>query len=323
MNKEIGNWIFPLVIMGASLMLTNCKKEVTKKNPVITWANPADITEGTLLSGTQLNATADVPGTFVYTPAIGTKLDVGCYQDLKVDFTPSAVDYNFVTKTVIINVIQLFSLTPPVFNNTKTYGTMTDQDGNVYKTIAIGTQTWMAENLRTTRYRDGTSIPNVTDNTAWRNLTTGAYCNYNNTKSADTIATYGRLYNWYAATDSLNIAPTGWHVPTDVEWTKLTTYLYLGGEIVAGGKMKEAGMTHWESPNIGATNESGFTGLPSGFRLEDSGGFSNLGYNSFYWSSTQCDFNSAWFYNLEYIYAGYNRACYPKGLGYSVRLVMD
>jgi uncharacterized protein (TIGR02145 family) len=155
--------------------------------------------------------------------------------------------------------------TTAVFNPGLTYGTMTDQDGNEYKTIVIGTQTWMAENLRTTKYRDGTAIPNITDKTAWEALTTGAYCNYNNTTSADTIATYGRLYNWYAATDSRNIAPAGWHVPTDAEWE--TLIYYLGGFRVAGGKMKETGTTHWISPNTGATNESGFTALPSGLRL--------------------------------------------------------
>jgi uncharacterized protein (TIGR02145 family) len=176
--------------------------------------------------------------------------------------------------------------TTAVFNPDKTYGTLTDQDGNIYRTITIGTQTWMAENLRTTKYRDGTAIPNVTDNTAWSNLSTGAYCNYNNTESADTIATYGRLYNWYAATDSRDIAPSGWHVPTDDEWTTLTTY--LGGDSVAGGKMKETGTTHWVTPNGGATNESGFTALPSGVRIDyiNDSKFKWVGSYGIYMSST-------------------------------------
>src|ERR1035437_682216 len=183
--------------------------------------------------------------------------------------------------------------TTAVFNNNLTYGTMTDQDGNVYKTITIGTQTWMAENLRTIKYRDGTPIPNVTDNTTWTNLTTDAYCNYNNTTSADTIAIYGRLYNWYAATNSHNIAPIGWHVPTEAEWT--TLIYYLGGYSVAGGKMKETGTTHWKTPNTGATNESGFTALPSGVRSDwrttPIGKFVNMGYHTIYWSSTPIDPN--------------------------------
>lgn len=175
--------------------------------------------------------------------------------------------------------------TTAVFNPNVSYGTMTDQDGNMYKTVTIGTQTWMAENLRTSKYQDGTAIPNVIDNTAWIALTTGAYCNYNNTESTDTIATYGRLYNWYAATDSRNIAPVGWHVPTDAEWTTLTTY--LGGVTVAGSKMKETGTTHWISPNTGATNESGFTALPSGVRKGyHDGTFGTKGSNGIYLSST-------------------------------------
>src|SRR5664280_1230387 len=220
-----------IVALLVCLMIYSCKKKdepIIRKNPVITWENPADITEGTLLSATQLNATADVAGIFVYTPAIGTKPDVGYYQDLKVDFTPTAVDYNFATKTVTINVILSFKptngLTTAIFNNTKTYGTMTDQDGNEYKTITIGTQTWMAENLRTTKYRDGTVIPNISYG-AWDTHFTGAYCTYNNTNDAVSIATHGRLYNWNAVTDSRNIAPAGWHVPTDAEWTTLTLSL--------------------------------------------------------------------------------------------------
>lgn len=179
-------------------------------------------------------------------------------------------------------------ITTAVFNPGLKYGTMIDQDGNEYKTVTIGTQTWMAENLRTTKYRDGSAIPNVTDNTAWTNLTTGAYCNYNSTTNTDTIATYGRLYNWYAATNNRNIAPEGWHLPTETEWRTLIDYL---GNNVAGGKMKETGTTHWLSPNTGATNESGFTALPSGVRSDfrELGKFFAMGNLGYYWSSTPID----------------------------------
>ncbi len=146
------------------------------------------------------------------------------------------------------------------FNNDLTYGTMTDQDGNTYKTITIGTQTWMAENLKTTKYRNGDPIPNVTDISEWYHLTTGAYCDYINTPGSD--VTYGKLYNWHTVADSRNIAPTGWHVPSDAEWAILIEY--LGGSDVAGGKLKETGTTHWYNPTTEATNESGFTGLPGG-----------------------------------------------------------
>jgi uncharacterized protein (TIGR02145 family) len=176
-----------------------------------------------------------------------------------------------------------------VFNPDKAYGTLTDQDGNEYKTITIGTQTWMAENLRATTYRDGTPITEVSDGLDWNKSTKGAFCNYNNTARADTIAIYGRLYNWYAATDNRNIAPEGWHVPTLSEWVQL--YDYLGG-IDAGGQLKETGTTHWLSPNGGADNSTGFTALPAGIRGADhfNGGenapFGGAGEISVWWSST-------------------------------------
>jgi len=149
-----------------------------------------------------------------------------------------------------------------VFNSDLTYGTVVDRDGNEYKTIVIGTQTWMAENLRTTMYNDGSDIPLVTDNTEWSVLTTPAYCNYNNSTNLDTIGTYGRLYNGYAV--SKDICPTGWHVPNGDDWAILMQS--LTSEEFAGGKMKEAGTTHWYDPNYYANNESGFTALPAGWR---------------------------------------------------------
>lgn len=217
-----------------------------------------------------------------------------------------------------------------VFNPDVSYGTMTDQDGNAYKTVTIGTQTWMAENLRTTKYRDGTPIPNITGLTAWYALTTGAYCTYDNTTKLDSIATFGRLYNGYAVLDSRNIAPAGWHVPTDAEWNTLITY--LGGDSIAAGKMKEAGTTHWEEPNIGANNESGFSVTPAGF-LSLLYRFSGLGYWAGYWSRTEGLNNlgeaGLWILNM-YNYDNYDNhyvACYmscdSKLYGNSVRLVKD
>jgi len=151
--------------------------------------------------------------------------------------------------------------------------TITDIDGNVYNTIVIGTQTWMVENLKVTKYRNGESISNITDASQWSNLTAGAYCNYENI--AANVTDYGRLYNWYAVSDSRNIAPAGWHVPTDTEWTTLTTF--LGGESVSGGKMKETGTTHWNTTNSTVDNSSGFTGLPGGNR-DNAGAFAFVKY---------------------------------------------
>lgn len=210
--------------------------------------------------------------------------------------------------------------TTAVFNSQLMYGTMTDQDGNTYKTIKIGTQTWMAENLRSTTYRNGDPIPEVTDIFEWGNLSTGAYCNYNNTRNNDTIATFGRLYHWFTLSDSRNIAPAGWHVPTDAEWTTLITY--LGGESVAGGRLKETGTTHWNSPNTEATNESGFTALPGGFR-SGNGSFFGVGDYGSWWSSDEHSTDYAWGLDVYYDDSSVYRYSISKDPGFSVRCLQN
>jgi uncharacterized protein (TIGR02145 family) len=171
-----------------------------------------------------------------------------------------------------------------VFNPNLSYGSMTDQEGNVYKTIVIGTQEWMAENLKTSIYRNGEAI-DITGTS----YTTGAW-SLNNDSQYD--CPYGKLYNWYAVVDSRNVCPTGWNVPTDEEWTTLTDY--LGGQsdenynFFAGGKMKSTGFQYWLNPNTEANNESGFSGLPAGIRIFD-GTFSSFGNNGFWWSTSELD----------------------------------
>jgi uncharacterized protein (TIGR02145 family) len=160
-----------------------------------------------------------------------------------------------------------------------------DIDGNTYETIQIGYQVWLAENLKVIHYRDGTEIPHLTSDEEWRlSIPSGAYCYYNNESGNGN--TYGVLYNWYAATDAHNIAPEGWHVPTDIEWQTLADY--LGGESIAGGKLKEVGTEHWQYQNTDATNEYGFTALPGGYRTF-SGYFDGMGYYGHFWSNTEQD----------------------------------
>ena len=161
-------------------------------------------------------------------------------------------------------------------------GPITDIDGNIYQTVAIGNQWWMAENLKVTHYRNGDAIPNVIDNAMWYGLTTGAYCEYDN--DVNNVATYGRLYNWYAVNDSRNIAPEGWHVPSNAEWQALIDY--LGGDY---SKMKEAGESHWSDGCGGGTNESGFTALPGGERHAWYENYLDMGYGAHFWSSTNLD----------------------------------
>lgn len=198
-------------------------------------------------------------------------------------------------------------------------GTVTDTEGNIYKTISIGTQTWMAENLKTIKYNDGTAIPLVTDGAAWAALSTPGYCWYNN-DAATYKATYGALYNWYTVNTG-KLCPTGWHVPSDSEWTILTTY--LGGESVAGGKLKETGTSHWHNPNTSATNETGFTALPGGFRNLDGSFFYNVGDYGRWWSSSESSTTYAWDRGMQYDNSnvwGFNNI---KQYGFSVRCLRD
>ena len=176
----------------------------------------------------------------------------------------------------------------------------------------------MVENLKVTRYRNGEPIPNITDNKAWTKLKKGAICDYDNKPSNS--ETYGKLYNWYAVSDNRNIAPAGWHVPTDAEWTILTDY--LGGEKVAGGKLKETGTTHWTNPNTAATNESGFSALPGGYR-SSFGSFLNVGIYGYRWSATEYSTSNAWYRFMSYIDSSVFRIDVYKQDGFSVRCVRD
>ena len=193
-------------------------------------------------------------------------------------------------------------------------GTITDIDGNTYEAVKIGDQWWMAENLKVTHYRNGEAIANI-------------YV-YNN--DINNVTAYGRLYNWNAVNDSRNIAPIGWHIPSDAEWKQLEMYLGLSEAeadingwrgIYEGGELKESGTAHWLSPNTGATNESGFTALPGGFGY--SGIFERITYGAYFWSSTVSGSDDAWYRYLEchssaiYRTIGYRLNCF------SVRCVKD
>jgi uncharacterized protein (TIGR02145 family) len=194
-----------------------------------------------------------------------------------------------------------------------------DADGNSYTCVTIGTQTWLVENLKTTKFNNGNSIPLVTENDTWLALITPAYCNYDNDSNNSTV--YGRLYNWYAVIDSRGICPVSWHVPSMSEWTTLIDF--LGGVGVAGSKLKETGTTHWASPNADATNESGFTALPGGSR---GAGFSDIRLHGLWWSSTNLEYSDTWAYyiglfnNNGQVHSSYSS---PGSYGMSVRCVKD
>jgi uncharacterized protein (TIGR02145 family) len=192
-----------------------------------------------------------------------------------------------------------------------------DIDGNVYHTVTIGTQVWMVENLKTTTLNDGTRIPLVTEDTAWYNLTKPAYCWYENDTANKAV--YGALYNWYAVNTG-KLAPTGWHVPTDAEWTVLTSL--LGGMDTAGGALKSADTIYWHSPNTGATNSSGFSALPGGSRYYY-GAFYSIGYYGYWWSSTAFSGANASNRFINYDFTTVFGNNYPKTDGFNIRCLKN
>ena len=239
--------------------------------------------------------------------------------------------YNVATQVDSVVFYKPTITTPPI--STVTTGSATDQEGNTYKTVTIGTQTWFAENLKTSKYNDGTTIPNVTDATEWSNLTTGAYCNYNN--DASNAATYGRLYNWYAVNTG-KLCPTGWHVPSNDEWTTLQYYLiensYNYDGTTTDNKIAKAmaSTTDWSSSsstgaignNPSTNNKSGFTALPGGYRSY-SGAFNYVGDYGYWWSSAEYDTYTAYYRGLSYLYSYLSYNLNSKVSGFSVRCLRN
>ena len=192
-----------------------------------------------------------------------------------------------------------------------------DIDGNVYAAKAIGSQVWMIDNLRVTKLNDGTAIPYVTDDDDASILTTGAFTYYGDNPANQNV--YGALYNWHAV-NSGKLCPTGWHIPSDSEWTTLINS--LGGEGVAGGDMKAIGTSHWSAPNTGATNNSGFTALPAGYLYDDSE-YHSLGNVAHWWTSTQSDADAAFDRYVTFQSASATKGTYNKEVFYSCRCLKD
>ncbi len=309
-----------LTVIFLSLLIFSCDKttENDTEAPTVSITYPAnnsEFSQGTVIT---IEVTAD--------DASGIK-EVKFYIDNANVATDEAAPYEYVwdTGTTKDTTHAIYAKAWDVNDNVGTSSTInvtltstvTDIDGNVYHTIQVGNQLWIMENLKVTHYRNGDSIPEVTDNSTWAGLSTGAWCNNNN--DAGNGAIYGHLYNWYTVNDSRIIAPEGWHVPTDDDWQILVDY--LGGSSVAGGKMKETGTTHWNSPNTGATNESGFTALPGGWRYGSNGYFTYIGSSARFWSSSEFNSSSAWRRILDYDYSGVERHYSDKKFGSSIRCV--
>ena len=271
-------------------------------------------------------------GTYPNPEITGTKIDAGSGSEgYTVTISGLVLNETYYVKAYIINSegeylgMQVsftirFTLSGNItFNNNLSYGSVSDIEGNIYKTVQIGSQTWMAENLKTTKLNDGTSIPNVSDKTEWVNTVLPSYSWYNNLDENKELS--GARYNWYAVSTS-KLCPAGWHVPSDNEWAVLTDY--LGGLGVAGAKMKETGFTHWMEPNYGATNSSGFTAIPAGQRRGDNGVFNGLGLYDCWWSSTEYNIYKAWYRSLASINTEIWRSSGAvKQTGISIRCIRD
>ena len=208
--------------------------------------------------------------------------------------------------------------------------TVTDIDGNLYNTVKIGTQVWMVENLKTTKYKDGTAIPNVTDDTAWAALTTPAYCWYNNDDSTHK-ATYGALYNWYTVNTG-KLAPAGWHVATDAEWTTLLNYVFTANLGTSGSVGKALAATvNWSASTFAGAigndlyknNRTGFSALPGAGRYGINGGFYDLGRSGSWWTATKFGTYSAWGRDMYYYDSDVSRYISAQTNGYSVRCLRD
>ena len=218
---------------------------------------------------------------------------------------------------------------PVVHNQAQSYGSMTDQQGNVYRTIVIGTQEWMAENLNTGIYRNGNPIDEVTGNAPWQALSTGAWAYYNN----DTLRAcpYGKLYNWFAVADPRNLCPSGWHLPSDAEWSTLIGYLDPAHDptavldtqsTIAGGALKNGGQLYWQYPNTNATNSSGFSALPGGFRNVN-GPFVAISGSGWWWSTTAFDADNAFARQLVATGGNVSRITADMNRGFAIRCVKD
>ena len=245
------------------------------------------------------------------------------FQSLKSAQVKNSMAYNFgdlLLFTGSSGALSTIIVDAPTENKTITFNFVecTDADGNNYPIVKIGTQMWMAKNLKTTKYNSGVEIPNITNNSEWGGLRTGAFCDYNNDKSYSN--TYGHLYNWYSAADLGNIAPLGWHIPSDNEWKTLNSY--LSDDKYVADQLKETGTDHWVSPNSSTTNITGFTGLPAGMR-DSKGNYYLMGKVAYWWSSSEPDSFGAWLYGLQYD-SGYSLIGYNgKMFGYSIRCILN
>jgi uncharacterized protein (TIGR02145 family) len=340
MRQKIRNRHFVLVILGlAGILVTSCSKNdengdppPTVKAPVLTTTNISAISETSAQCGGTISndggSAVTARGVCWSTDTMPVISDfktingngAGNFTSTMTGLTQSTTYYvrAYASNSAGTGYGGVFSFT----TSQQVNGTVTDIEGNIYHTLLIGSQVWMVENLKTTKFRDGSSIQLETADSTWSTLTTPGCCWYAN--DINNTAIYGLLYNWFAVNTG-QLAPAGWHIPSDAEWTILMDF--LGGKPDAGGKMKstgtvEAGSGYWSAPNTGATNESGFSGLPGGIRRTD-GSYFLFGLGGFWYASTEDNATKAWFCGLTYDGAQSTFGSAYKNNGLSVRCLQS
>ena len=291
------------------LKIRSDKYSVTSK--IVCTAEIAGITE---LKHYAVNSTSDSQNTAsLYQESTGLKSSEStiemAYSDGDVIFFTASSGSSNKTNYILTNPTEVPKI---IFE----FRDCKDGDDYAYPVVKIGAHWWMTQNLKTTRYKDGTLLP--TDGN-WNNQQNPAYCSYLNTSNSDTLNTYGRLYNWYAV-NTAKLCPVGWHVPSHDEWTGLKDY--LGATSITGGYLKETGTLHWKSPNQYANNLTGFTALPAGLRDGD-GVFNYIGLYGYFWSSTQAGATTAKYWSLEYNNGGFMQDPTIRSTGLSVRCTND
>ena len=341
--------------LALTIMLVSCTTITTE--PVVTTGNISNVTQTTATCGGTLvsdgGATITAHGICWFTnpdPTIKNFITpemtsyatfVDSIKELSAATTyyvrAYATNSNGTAYGKVLQITTLPEVGAPsnILNLNLNYDSITDIDGNKYHTITIGTQTWIAENLIVTKYRNGDIIPNETNNSNWKALTSGAQCTYNNNWEWNSIAKFGRLYNYYAVSDARNIAPIGWHIASDAEWSTLTDYLSVHLGISTSVAQAMATKTDWTESSITSTigcidfdiyesvnNSSGLCALPAGIR-GDYGEFNYVANYCGWWTSNQSDNENAWFRSLNYYGKNVGRNTYNKYYGLSVRCIKN
>jgi len=321
------NKICSYSLLLVTLILTldySCKKDVHVTAPEISTASFSNITSTSFISGG--NVTSD-GGSAVLSRGICWSRNIDPTVTDKITDDGSGAGSFISTITGLTSGTEYYvrayasNIAGTSYGNEIHFTTpVEDADGNIYSTIMIGEQIWLAQNLKTTKLSDGSNIPMIADNVAWNSLSTPGYCWYRNDENSNK-ALYGALYNWFAVSSG-KLCPDGWHVPDDQEWTTLIDY--LGGGYNAGGLLKESGTEHWVSPNVSASNKFGFTALPGGYRTGlYVGSFRTKRFYGWWWTSTEIDLSGARARLMTYDAS----ECVPgtafKKNGYSVRCVKD